>query len=89
MVSELFQYSIICSRKLPECCEVWGFLDSGILILTTSSTLDEHRREIVEWLSAPNPFISHNAARKRRQQATGMWFLDSKVFTQWIRDDNR
>lgn len=71
----------------------------GILCLSETSKckfgadlkliLDEHRREIATWLAAPDPFPNHNAARKKRQPSTGMWLLDSKAFTRWIRDDNR
>ena len=54
---------------------------------TRSSIRDvafEQRRENIErWLSPPNPSINYNRALQERQKGTGLWFLQSHVYTQW------
>ena len=44
----------------------------------------EQRREKIErWLSPPNPSTNYNRALQQRQEGTGLWFLQSHVYTQW------
>ncbi|KAF8512223.1 hypothetical protein BU17DRAFT_96494 [Hysterangium stoloniferum] len=43
----------------------------------------ELRKDIDEWLSAPNPSKNLNAAQEQCMENTGSWFLNSKQFIQW------
>lgn len=42
-------------------------------------------REALDWLSAPDPYENHNHARKRYEKGTGLWFLASVQYKDWIR----
>ena len=44
---------------------------------------DSHQREVVKWLSAPDPSINHNKALRKRHKGSGSWFLQSKAFAEW------
>jgi len=47
-------------------------------------TADERLAErISNWLSAPDPSINLATARKKRQQDTGIWLLNSPIFLDW------
>jgi len=49
----------------------------------------EQRREKIErWLSPPDPSMNYNKALKQRQKGTGLWFLQSDVFTKWKIEQN-
>ena len=41
--------------------------------------------EIRTWLSAPDPSTNHEEAAKSRHPRTGLWFLQSSEFKQWLR----
>ncbi|KAF8510189.1 ankyrin repeat-containing domain protein, partial [Hysterangium stoloniferum] len=41
------------------------------------------RKDIDEWLSAPNPSKTLNTAQEERMENTGSWFLNSRQFIQW------
>lgn len=42
--------------------------------------LDYHQREIIKWLSAPDPSTNYNKALKQRYEGSGLWFLQSNDF---------
>lgn len=43
------------------------------------SSLPEEKKydKLIRWLGAPDPFVNHNAARKRHEPLTGKWLLES------------
>ncbi|KAL8706555.1 MAG: hypothetical protein Q9201_000428 [Fulgogasparrea decipioides] len=45
--------------------------------------LENERKAIKEWLSAPDPSINHTRAYRSRQKSTGLWFLDGETFACW------
>jgi len=49
----------------------------------------EQRGEKIErWLSPPDPSTNYNKALQQRQKGTGLWFLQSSVYTQWKTQPN-
>lgn len=46
-------------------------------------TVDNQYKEILKWLSAPDPSTNFNAAHKRRHNGTGKWLLENKVYKDW------
>ncbi|KIX03893.1 uncharacterized protein Z518_07446 [Rhinocladiella mackenziei CBS 650.93] len=46
--------------------------------------LDQAQKSILHWLSATDPWESHNAAVKAHQEGTNSWFMDCEEFNQWI-----
>ncbi|KAF8499924.1 hypothetical protein JB92DRAFT_2677543, partial [Gautieria morchelliformis] len=44
---------------------------------------DERREEIYKWLSAPEHLSKHRNARKKRQETTGLWFVQGEQFEEW------
>ncbi|KAK1961506.1 purine and uridine phosphorylase [Colletotrichum sublineola] len=49
-----------------------------------------HIQTIRQWLSPPDTSANYNLARERRHEGTGLWFLDSTAFREWVhelRDD--
>jgi ankyrin repeat domain-containing protein 50 len=40
------------------------------------------------WLKAPGAFSDHNAACAKRHQLTGLWFINSHHFTNWLMERN-
>lgn len=59
----------------------------------TQSSLDslhaarvaEERLEILKWLSPIDPSVNLNASLRVRQPNTGLWFLESQDFAEWIK----
>ncbi|KAE9362799.1 hypothetical protein N431DRAFT_306139, partial [Stipitochalara longipes BDJ] len=47
------------------------------------TSLDERKRNILQWLSPVDPSINHEAAMKVRQAGTNDWFLSCKEFEHW------
>ena len=51
-----------------------------------SSDATEKRSKILEWVcSTADPSVSYANAIRTRQQGTGLWFLESKQFSDWVR----
>ncbi|KAF8542732.1 hypothetical protein BDD12DRAFT_875826 [Trichophaea hybrida] len=48
-----------------------------------SMAIDDQREKIYNWLSAPDPSLNQNQARKRRYSKTGTWFIESEWFVNW------
>ncbi len=48
----------------------------------------KYTRKVHRWLAAPDPSVSHKAARKKHQQSppTGAWLLESQRCTKWMRN---
>ncbi|KAJ5957538.1 hypothetical protein N7501_011817 [Penicillium viridicatum] len=44
---------------------------------------DSHLRKIKEWLSAPDPSTNLIEALQKRQEGTGVWFLQGQQFQEW------
>ena len=38
---------------------------------------------LLSWLSAPDPYVNHNAALRRHQPGTGSWFVQSADYQKW------
>lgn len=45
--------------------------------------VDDNRRKIHRWLSAPDPWLNYKKALKERQAGTGTWFTESKQYVHW------
>ncbi|KAL9122142.1 MAG: hypothetical protein Q9187_001305 [Circinaria calcarea] len=43
----------------------------------------DRQQKIFEWLSSPDPSSNHNAAYRIRQQATGLWLIESPKLINW------
>lgn len=43
----------------------------------------EQRRNITAWLSPPDPWTNHEAARQLREPGTGEWLIQSKKYRLW------
>ncbi|KAF2728404.1 HET-domain-containing protein, partial [Polyplosphaeria fusca] len=48
---------------------------------------DASLSKILRWLAAPDPSVNYQKAFKQRQQDTGLWFLESELYTNWRVDD--
>ena len=48
-----------------------------------SYAIDDNRKKIHRWLSAPDPWLNYNKALKERQAGTGTWFTESKQYAHW------
>ena len=46
------------------------------------------KKDILDWLSAPDPWINYQNACRSGHAATGLWFLESEEFSQWKMDAN-
>ncbi|KAI1209023.1 uncharacterized protein F4807DRAFT_428541 [Annulohypoxylon truncatum] len=52
---------------------------SDIVTLTTN----EYFEKLKTWFSAPDPSTNLKRAQDRRENATGLWFLNSKEYSEW------
>jgi hypothetical protein len=50
--------------------------------------LNQHEREIRDWLSAPEPFINYENALGKRHKGTGVWFTGGQAFANWKKQPN-
>jgi hypothetical protein len=50
--------------------------------------IDDNRKEIHRWLSAPDPWLNYNKALKERQAGTGTWFIESNLYANWKANPN-
>ncbi|KAI4719471.1 hypothetical protein E4T48_04368 [Aureobasidium sp. EXF-10727] len=62
--------------------------ETAVSVKATETTvqgwrLDNHQKEIKDWLSAPDPHSNYTDALKKRHEGTGLWFIDSDIFTRW------
>lgn len=55
---------------------------SGVKNLQLAQDIREDRN-ILRWLSSPDPSTNHNAARAKHEPTTGDWFLRSQDFSSW------
>ena len=44
---------------------------------------DSHLEKLKTWLSPPDPSTNRNAAKEKRQEGTGNWFVTSTAFLEW------
>jgi len=61
-------------------------IHDGVSNLTrqfAATSLDQRLQRIRDWLCAPDPFLNHVAARKKRQPLTGDWFLGGEMYGSW------
>ncbi|KAM5342659.1 hypothetical protein ACJ41O_013625 [Fusarium nematophilum] len=56
-----------------------------LLNLTRTSQVSQH---LSTWLRAPDASINFNEAIKRKHPGTGLWFVESSVFSRWLRQPN-
>lgn len=54
-----------------------------------SLNLDRHFENVRKWLSPPDTSTNLNEARRKRQEGTGSWFLQSEQFKEWKSGANR
>jgi hypothetical protein len=54
-------------------------------IAEANQQVDEFSK-IADWLSPPDPWVNHNAARRRCEPHTGSWLLQSDQYQRWRRD---
>jgi Cdc6-like AAA superfamily ATPase len=45
--------------------------------------LNQHEREIRDWLSAPDPSTNYENALEKRHEGTGLWFTCGHAFEDW------
>ncbi|KAI4735291.1 Pfs, NACHT and ankyrin domain protein [Aureobasidium sp. EXF-12298] len=45
--------------------------------------LNQHEREIRDWLSAPDPSTNYTDALEKRHEGTGTWFTGGQAFADW------
>jgi hypothetical protein len=50
--------------------------------------LNQHEREIRDWLSAPEPSINYENALEKRHKGTGVWFTGGQAFADWKKQSN-
>ena len=43
---------------------------------------------IRDWLNAPDATVNHNAAFAKKHPGTGIWFVNSSIFTAWLTEEN-
>lgn len=55
----------------------------GVQFLVTAEE-DSKLRDVLAWLSAPDPYTNHNDARAKHQAGTGLWFLTSPQYVAWV-----
>ncbi|EIM87391.1 uncharacterized protein STEHIDRAFT_139093 [Stereum hirsutum FP-91666 SS1] len=48
---------------------------------------NQERKELVDWLSAPEVSRNQNAAREKRMSGSGAWFIESSTFLNWKNED--
>lgn len=48
--------------------------------------IDAKVTKIRQWLSPPDPSANHRKWCKRRQEDTGLWFLNSEIYIKWKMD---
>lgn len=49
--------------------------------------IDKELREIANWLSPLDAWITHSDIFRRRQSGTGRWLLESEEFKHWVYGD--
>jgi hypothetical protein len=47
---------------------------------------ESRRKQVYQWLAAPEPSINHDAASKKKQEGTGSWLVDSEILSAWRAD---
>lgn len=66
-----------------------GAMETSLSRMTTQTQqiLDTQRsdrfQKVKSWLSAPDPWTNHSAARKRHEPDTGTWLLRSNEYQKW------
>ncbi len=66
--------------------EVTSRTEGNLLALTEriqADAIDERRKQIFQWLAAPEPSPNHMKACQTRQQETGRWLLESSKYIAW------
>jgi len=56
---------------------------SSDLRASTYLSGNQLRKELLDWLSPPDPFINYNTASEARHDGTGAWFTESVEFKNW------
>ncbi|KAK5129067.1 hypothetical protein LTR85_000400 [Meristemomyces frigidus] len=56
---------------------------AGVADLLDAAEVERIAR-VVAWLSAPDPYVNHNDARKRHEPGTGEWFIRSPHYQSWL-----
>ncbi|WDK23171.1 hypothetical protein CGRA01v4_14463 [Colletotrichum graminicola] len=56
---------------------------SQIRSITNDMHQSLHSREVMRWLSPPDPSTNDNKALQQRHEGTGQWLLDSEEYLKW------
>lgn len=54
--------------------------------ITVNRSVAARRRDILEWLDAPNPSSKYRKALQKRHAGTGVWYIDGEAFKRWTRE---
>jgi hypothetical protein len=84
------------SQRVLKYLEDWS---SGVTV-TVDQISDDTRRllsiarsdeidKILQWLSPPDPWTNHHAARSLHQAGTGRWVLDNEIYKAWLNGSTR
>lgn len=57
-------------------------------IYKTTQQGDNFNRKVVNWLSPPDPWTNHASARRRHENSTGSWLLESDHYQRWKAGDS-
>jgi hypothetical protein len=76
------------ARKLTRYVVSHNVVELAIDVRDTKETvqevrLNQHEREIRDWLSAPDPSTNYESALEKRHEGTGSWFTCGKAFEDW------
>jgi hypothetical protein len=91
--SEEFEGIINSLKKYETAITLALHGDTAKLMLSIQNTVkDIHEAvyegkdaEIIKWLAKADPTSNHTAAKDKRTEGTGNWFLTSHQFSQWMR----
>ena len=58
-------------------------LKLALQVLQLAVQQSDRWRNIVNWLSPPDPWTNHHSARQRHESGTGAWLLESDSYMRW------
>ena len=60
------------------------FIGGLIVIMMSHDLAKKKMKEVMEWLSSKNPSVRHNEFAGKRVSGSGMWFVESSEFKDWM-----
>jgi hypothetical protein len=64
--------------KVPSLCTSFITVD-----YSKEAAMKELKRDMKQWLSAPDPSNTHNRLQEEHHEGTGTWFFGAKAFETW------